>query len=286
MNTTEIISTHQQLMDEAYERWQQHDARIREDYALVIKAAVDVLGEDHHDVYALRREVSQKLWSKETFWAQLDERESVAVLTANMNYQVENGGWLQWCDNGYVDCAAELETVLREKIGTETAVEAAGMVARVAGAWERFQSDKDETPGYLSCRCDDEDECDCEDENDIWQAAHDEFSEVAEPFDSRFYEINEQLMADIERFLNGEALEKYSAPVDDRGNLRAIGAEAEPIRCKLIGKDGNAFSVIGSVSEALRKGGRRDLIEPFRTEAMSGDYNGVLQAAMKYVEVV
>jgi len=36
----------------------------------------------------------------------------------------------------------------------------------------------------------------------------------------------------------------------------------------------------------LRRDGRAaDLVEPFQQEATSGDYNGVLQAAMKYVEV-
>jgi hypothetical protein len=275
----ETTSTHQQLMNEAYAFWTGHDNAVRSDYEAVLQRLTAELGEDHDEVYQARREMSGRLWSKETFWAQLDERRLIAVLTGNMNYQVENGGWLQWCDNGYVECASELEAILRETIGTKTAVEVADMVTRVANAWEQFQSDKNETPGIAFCRCDDEDECDCETEDDIWQGAHDEFSSVAEPLDTRFYQLNEQFMADVEKFLNGETLEKYS------GESPSVQPEDKRIRCKLIGKDGNAFSVIGNVSEALRRGGRRDLIEPFRIEAMSGDYNHLLQTAMKYVEV-
>jgi hypothetical protein len=277
---TETTSTHQQLMDAAYAFWMGHDNAVRSDSEATLQRLAAELGEDHDEVYQTRRELSGRLWSKETFWAQLGERELIAVLTGNMNYQVENGGWLQWCDNGYVQCAGELESILRESIGTKTAIEVADMVARVAHAWEQFQSDKDETPGIAFCCCDDEDECDCETEDDIWQAAHDEFSSVTEPLDTRFYQINEQLMEDVEKFLNGEPLEKYSGPAP------SATSEEKRIRCKLIGKDGNAFSIIGSVSEALRRGGRKDLIEPFQQEATSGDYNGVLQAAMKYVEVV
>jgi hypothetical protein len=274
----ETISTHQQLMGAAYDRWQKHNAAVRAEYDPRIQELIAQHGEFHADVYDLQQEARKKLWSKEEFWAHLSEHESVAVLTANLNYQVCNGGWLQWCDNGYVDCADELETILREEIGTRTAVEVADMVARVAGAWEQFQSDKDDTPPSAFCRCDDE--CDCETEDDIWQAAHDEFSEVADPLNSRFYQINEQLMADVEKFLNGEELEKDSGPAP------SATPEEKRIRCKLIGRDGNAFSIIGSVSEALRRGGRSDLVEPFRAEALAGDYNGVLQAAMKYVEVI
>jgi len=57
------------------------------------------------------------------------------------------------------------------------------------------------------------------------------------------------------------------------------------IRCKLVGTDGNAYALTGRVSQALRRGGRRDLVEPFQAEAMSSDYNNLLRVCMKYVEV-
>jgi len=49
------------------------------------------------------------------------------------------------------------------------------------------------------------------------------------------------------------------------------------IGVNLIGVDGNAFSLIGSVSDALRRSGvARDIISEFRQEATSGDYDNVL----------
>jgi len=58
------------------------------------------------------------------------------------------------------------------------------------------------------------------------------------------------------------------------------------VEVQLTGEDGNAFFIIGRVGKAMRRAGiANDEIEAFRKEAMSGDYNGVLQAAMKYVNV-
>ena len=54
---------------------------------------------------------------------------------------------------------------------------------------------------------------------------------------------------------------------------------------KLTEEDGNALAIIGRVVHALRRGGHSDLIDEFRKEAMSGDYDHLLQTAMKYVEV-
>ncbi len=54
----------------------------------------------------------------------------------------------------------------------------------------------------------------------------------------------------------------------------------------LTGIDSNAFSIIGTVADALRKGGvSREEINNFRAESMSGDYDNVLQTAMKWVWV-
>jgi len=54
---------------------------------------------------------------------------------------------------------------------------------------------------------------------------------------------------------------------------------------KLVGEDGNAFAIIGRVSKALKRAGQEENSKAFMKEAMSGDYDGVLQAAMKYCEV-
>lgn len=54
----------------------------------------------------------------------------------------------------------------------------------------------------------------------------------------------------------------------------------------LTGTDGNAFFIIGRVGKAMRNAGvPNDEIEAFRAEAMSGDYDNVLQTCMRWVEV-
>lgn len=57
------------------------------------------------------------------------------------------------------------------------------------------------------------------------------------------------------------------------------------VTVQLTGEDGNAFFIIGRVSQALRRAGvDNDEIEAFRKEAMSGDYDNVLRTAMRWVE--
>jgi hypothetical protein len=60
----------------------------------------------------------------------------------------------------------------------------------------------------------------------------------------------------------------------------------QTITVKLTGNDGNAFSIMGAVSKALRKGGAtQDEIQEYMTESMSGDYDNLLRTAMKWVNV-
>ncbi len=57
------------------------------------------------------------------------------------------------------------------------------------------------------------------------------------------------------------------------------------IELKLTEVDGNAFSIIGAASKALRKAGKADLFDEFQKEATSGDYDHVIQTCMKWFEV-
>lgn len=58
------------------------------------------------------------------------------------------------------------------------------------------------------------------------------------------------------------------------------------IEVPLVGQDGNAFMIMGRVSQALRDGGvDKDEIELYRKEATSGDYNNVLTTTMRWVSV-
>lgn len=58
------------------------------------------------------------------------------------------------------------------------------------------------------------------------------------------------------------------------------------IHVKLVGTDGNAFSVMGKVVSALRKGGvPKERIDQYMNDAMSGDYNHLLAVSMQTVAV-
>jgi hypothetical protein len=54
---------------------------------------------------------------------------------------------------------------------------------------------------------------------------------------------------------------------------------------QLIGENGNAFAILGRVKNALKKGGRSDLVSEFITEATSGDYDHLLSTVTDYVEI-
>jgi len=58
------------------------------------------------------------------------------------------------------------------------------------------------------------------------------------------------------------------------------------IQVQLIGQDGNAFAIMGSVQRALRKAGAsKEEINQYLKEAMSGDYDNLLRTTMDWVEV-
>jgi hypothetical protein len=56
---------------------------------------------------------------------------------------------------------------------------------------------------------------------------------------------------------------------------------------ELTGKDGNAFAIMGTVANALRKAGAsQDVLNEFYTEARKGDYDHLLQTVMSWVNVL
>jgi len=58
------------------------------------------------------------------------------------------------------------------------------------------------------------------------------------------------------------------------------------IKVKLIGRDGNAFAILGAVIRELRKNGvSQDEIDSFEEEATSGDYDNLLGTCMQWVDV-
>ena len=59
------------------------------------------------------------------------------------------------------------------------------------------------------------------------------------------------------------------------------------IEVNLVGRSGNAFSIIGTVTNALRRAGvNREEISTFQEKATSGDYNNMLTTCMSWVTVL
>ena len=55
---------------------------------------------------------------------------------------------------------------------------------------------------------------------------------------------------------------------------------------KLIGQDGNAFAIMGSIKQALKSAGAdKEYIDKYLSEATSGDYDHLLAVSMEYVNV-
>jgi len=60
----------------------------------------------------------------------------------------------------------------------------------------------------------------------------------------------------------------------------------ENVSVQLSGEDGNAFFIIGRVTKAMKLVNVENAtIDAFTSEAMSGDYDHLLQVCMKYVDV-
>lgn len=57
------------------------------------------------------------------------------------------------------------------------------------------------------------------------------------------------------------------------------------VKVKLTGTDGNAFAIIGKVTQALRRNGHSNIVKEFQDKAMSGDYDNLLVTCMEYVNV-
>ena len=59
------------------------------------------------------------------------------------------------------------------------------------------------------------------------------------------------------------------------------------VTAELVGRDGNAFAILGRVVQALSESGvPHEEIRRFVEEAQAGDYGHLLQTVIKWVEVI
>jgi hypothetical protein len=68
--------------------------------------------------------------------------------------------------------------------------------------------------------------------------------------------------------------------------LKGYAVKFPNITVQLVGKDGNAFAILGRVRAALKDGGVADnQVEEFIRQATAGTYDQLLATCMKWVEV-
>ena len=77
--------------------------------------------------------------------------------------------------------------------------------------------------------------------------------------------------------------------IDDKKVLvpAETGTRYPTIQVKLVGEDGNAFAILGRVSREMKRAGvEKAEVDKFMAEAMSGDYDHLLQTCMAWVDVL
>ena len=144
----------QMHMDVAYDRWQKTNAERTE-----------------------RQEISQ---TKEEFWDTLSANERLAVFVGNFNYQVENGGFSQWDDNGYA--TSEVVAFLHRVCGKINS-EISGKVDALLTLFEEAKA------MYVE-----EEEHSYEGANEPWQ----DFNKNTDELCTDFYKINSKFLEEVE----------------------------------------------------------------------------------------
>lgn len=113
--------------------------------------------------------------SMQQFWDSLSPNMREAVLIGNLNYQVENGGFMQWFGNGYGTVENGLEIVMVMcRLETPACLKVAELVEHAMVIQWAHETDEPEEEWYEK-----------------------DFNHL----DIDFYKVNEQMMADYEASL-------------------------------------------------------------------------------------
>ncbi len=85
-------------------------------------------------------------------------------------------------------------------------------------------------------------------------------------------------------FCEGASLADMNVQFEEEEELRKPGLPEEArVVVKLVGQDGNAFSILGRVSKALRRAGVPEKAEEYLARATAGDYDHLLAVTLEYV---
>lgn len=133
-------------------------------------------------------------WSKEDFLDQLNGDEKIAVTTGNLNYQVCNGGFAQWYGNRYgtEETTWYLIRMLSQKSSgicmpaTKTVIELLQEYSRLDFEDEEEEEDEEEDYSYLRSH-----------DRAVYCTIQNRLDEM----DTKFYEINDQFLIEVEIIL-------------------------------------------------------------------------------------
>lgn len=170
---------HQKLMDEAYELWEKYDIHSKKDF---LNKVNEKLGELHF----------------------------YAVITGNLNYQVENGGFIQWIDNGYSHIIEDLIDFFDKNMRAhKVTAKLLSILEDVANELEWVERGK-----HIIER----DVRDCDYADVFERALEEQLHENLELSDHNYYQINKEVMVILESYFSekvnsdGKLGEQISAP--------------------------------------------------------------------------
>lgn len=222
-----------------------------------------------------------------------------AVVAGAFNYQVENGGFMQWIENGYATSCFDVLVDLLTKMNTKNSNTILKFIKEfendlnfdsdnkgyMGDYWknERQRCEYCDGDGYTTIEDDDgetydEDCCEC------GGLGYIEF-EPCEAFDvsnmnKEFYKINDAWLEEVAAFIEAGNFDKPSATP----KAESTGIRYPNVHVKLVGQDGNAFMILGAVSNAMRKNKiPKSEIDAFHKEAMNGDYDHMLRTVCRWV---
>jgi hypothetical protein len=153
---TEKVDIHQSLMDQAYKKYQANEE-----------------------------------WSYKEFVTSLDFKEKVAVLTGNFNYQVCNGGFMQWHDNGYSSEAGQMLIILEKyKKGNPAITKAIQLIQEAVDTIKNVANESSNRNRYSWGDEEDEEE---------WDILNGKLSSL----DDYYYKIDDQFLAEMQIVLQG-----------------------------------------------------------------------------------
>jgi len=212
-------------------------------------------------------------WAGETY----GEVVKLLILLGACHHQVCNGGWIQYFDNGYaseeVRRGSDDITLHKELLAlfTKYGIHQTRTGAEVYPILFEFRivigdSEEEEDGGGSGCQ-----EVINGDELDA--------------LDDRYFKICDQWAKEL-KALAARWLKTGTNPMVAVTPAPPVTTPAPRPRVKLVGRDGNAFTIMAAVAAALRMAGASEqAIRQYREESMSGDYSHLLATAMKYCEV-